>query len=96
MSHTHTHITPRISGTLRLSKHRRVAPADDPSAQVNLTDAPSNGELELPHEHDEQVGMTGGVTSPRVQQGAHDLKRGIQDTSGAVESNVAYEKLKRS
>lgn len=39
--------------------------------------------------------MTGGVQSSRVQQGARDLKRGIQDTSRAPETDDAYKKLKK-
>jgi hypothetical protein len=97
MSHTHTHIhTKRISGTLRLSKHRPTVADDSAQAETNLTDTPSTDALDLPHEHDEHVGMTGGVPSPLVQQGARDLKRGIKDTSRSVEANVAYEKLKAS
>lgn len=50
----------------------------------------------LPHERDEQVGMTGGVPSPMVQQAARDVEQGIKDTSRSEESNAAYEKLKSS
>ena len=49
----------------------------------------------LPHERDEKVGMTGGVQSARVQQGARDLKRGLQDTTRATEADAAYKKQKR-
>jgi hypothetical protein len=84
----------RISGTLRLSKPRPPNAADDASKHVDLTDPTHADEAKMPHERDEQVGMTGGITSPLVQQGARDLKRGVQDTSRAVESNAAYEKLK--
>ncbi len=50
---------------------------------------------ELPHERDEKAGATGGVPSARVQQGARDLKRGVRDTSRAVEADQAYRKLKK-
>ena len=49
----------------------------------------------MPHERDQQVGSTDGVPSARVQQGAKDVKRGVQDTSRALESNQAYEKQKK-
>ena len=50
---------------------------------------------ELPHERDEKSGMTDGVPSELVQQGARDLQRGLQDTSGSPESDAAYRKLKK-
>lgn len=49
----------------------------------------------LPHEQDESVGSTGGIPSPRVQQGNRDLKRGLVDTSRAPEADAAYRKLKK-
>jgi hypothetical protein len=88
--------TQRISGTLRLSKPRPANAVDDASRHVDLTSPTHSGEAKMPHELDEQVGMTGGVTSSMVQQGARDLKRGLQDTSRAVESNAAYDRLKSS
>lgn len=48
----------------------------------------------LPSERDEKVGMTGGVQSELIQQGALDLKRGIQDTGRATEADAAYKKQK--
>jgi hypothetical protein len=96
----------RIVGTLRLSKHRPNAANASPSAHINLSDAvtdspsdaprdtPNDARLDLPHDRDENVGMTGGVSSPLVEQAARDLKRGIKDTSRGAEANVAYQKLK--
>lgn len=72
---------------------RRTAAA--PVVAVDLTSSDSSTEALLPHERDQKVGMTGGVQSPRVQQGARDLKRGLQDTSRATEADVAYKKLKK-
>ena len=60
--------------------------------------APAKGPVagpELPHDRDEKSGSTGGVPSPRVEQGARDLKRGLQDTSRAPEADQAYRKLKK-
>ena len=62
----------------------------DPTAP----DTPA-ADLALPHERDETAGMTGGVQSPIVQQAARDLKRGVKDTSGAVEANEIYKRLKK-
>jgi hypothetical protein len=50
----------------------------------------------LPHEQDESVGSTGGVSSPAVQQAYKDVKRGLQDTSRGTAANAAYEKLKEN
>ena len=62
---------------------------------VDLTNAALSTSPELPNERDEKVDMTGGVQSARVQQGARDLKRGVKDTSRAVEADETYKKLKR-
>ena len=81
----------RIFGTLHLNK----PPAGSP-ARIDLTNTAKAESTALPHERDEQVGMTGGIPSAVVEQGARDLKRGIQDTSKSVETDEAYAKLKRS
>lgn len=97
------HVQPairRIHGTLHLQKPTASAEVD-PAARLDLTQDTKTtktthaSEPALPHERDEQVGMTGGIANPVVQQGARDLKRGIQDTSKSVETNVAYAKLKQ-
>jgi hypothetical protein len=98
MNHTMAHspapiARPRIRGTLRLNKPSAVH-AGNPT-HADLTHKRREVEPALPHERDEQVGMTGGIASPVVQQGARDLKRGIQDTSKSVEADAAYAKLKQ-
>ncbi len=50
----------------------------------------------LPHERDESVGMTGGVTSEPMQQAHKDLSRGLQDTDRGPETDRIYKKLKRT
>ncbi len=74
------------------------APPAAPARSVDLT-APKaskpSSEPMLPNDRDEKVGSTGGVPSPLVQQGARDLKRGMQDTSRATEAGAAYEKQKK-
>ncbi len=50
----------------------------------------------LPHERDESVGMTGGVTSVPMQQAHKDLARGLQDTDRGPVADHAYRKLKRA
>ncbi len=58
--------------------------------------APTSPAPALPHDRDEKdSATTGGVQSAEVQQGARDLKRGLQDTSRAPEANEAYKKLKK-
>lgn len=77
----------RLTRTGRLATRGSRTAADQTLAArntgVDLTlEAPSSDPA-LPHERDEKVGMTGGVQSSRVQQGARDLKRGSQNTSCA-------------
>jgi len=67
--------------------------SDAPATGVDLTSAAASSNPKMPHDRDETVGMTGGVPSARVQQGARDLKRGVQDTSRAPEADNAYKKL---
>jgi phosphoribosylanthranilate isomerase len=86
----------RISGTLRLPKHRVPANPTATGKHVDLTHPSDSNKTVMPHERDEQVGMTGGVASPMVEQAARDLKRGIKDTSRSVEADAAYKKLKSS
>jgi hypothetical protein len=73
-----------------------AAPIARAGTEVDLASgAPQSPDPLLPHERDEKTGMTGGVQSPRLQQGARDLKRGLQDTSRAPEADQAYRKLKK-
>lgn len=110
MNITSPHAQPasaRIHGTLHLRKRTAATDADTaahvdlthPTDNANNANSASNTHAQapaLPHERDEKVGMTGGIGSPVVQQAARDLKRGIQDTSKSVETDVAYAKLKQS
>lgn len=66
-----------------------------PAPSVATTSSAESSNPPLPHERDEKVGMTGGVQSARVQQGARDLKRGLRDTTRAPEADAAYRKLKK-
>jgi hypothetical protein len=52
-------------------------------------------DAKLPHERDESIGMTGGITSKTMQQAYRDLDRGLQDTDRGVEAGRTYKKLKR-
>lgn len=74
-----------------MNKHDQKSPA----RQRSSPPTPVPSELPLPHERDESAGMTGGVPSEVVQQGARDLKRGLEDTSRAPEADQAYKKLKK-
>ena len=89
----------RLTRTARLATRGSQTAADQTlaasSTGVDLTSAAPSSDPALPHERDEKVGMTGGLQSSRVQQGARDLKRGIQDTSRAPEADDAYKKLKK-
>jgi hypothetical protein len=65
-----------------------------PAANVDLTSPGASTSPAMPNDRDEKAGMTGGVSSKRVQQGAKDLKRGVQDTSRGLEADKAYQKQK--
>ena len=72
---------------------RKDDPQAEPSAHAGATAAA--GKPAMPHERDEDAGMTGGVPSPQVQQGHRDLQRGVEDTSRAPEADQAYKQLKK-
>jgi hypothetical protein len=72
-----------------------AAPAPAENTAVDLKSKPGSSAPALPHERDESVGMTGGLPSGTVQQGARDLKHGLEDTSRAPEADRAYKKLKK-
>ena len=63
--------------------------------KIDLTAPPASGQPALPHERDETVGMTGGITDPVIRQAHRDLEHGIEDTSGSNETDRAYRKLKQ-
>jgi hypothetical protein len=81
----------RAAYACRMNKHDTEAPAG------KLADPPTAvpSEPPLPHERDESTSMTGGVPSKVIQQGARDLKRGLEDTSRAPEAERAYKKLRK-
>jgi hypothetical protein len=80
--------------TLGVRRIKHASPAD-PNAGVDLTVRKASTEPLMPHHRDEKVGMTGGVPSPKVQQAARDVKRGLQDTSRATEADETYKKLRK-
>ncbi|WP_313071498.1 hypothetical protein [Melaminivora sp.] len=41
----------------------------------------------MPHERDQDVDMTSDTPDPRVQQGARDLERGLQDTDQGLQTD---------
>ncbi len=86
-------VTRRAAHAQTVETKRKPLSAAGGVATVDLTAPDSAAALTLPHERDETVGMTGGVPSPRVQQGARDLNRGLKDTSRAVEANETYKRL---
>ncbi|ABE42108.1 hypothetical protein [Polaromonas sp. JS666] len=76
-------------------------PGKSPRAQRPLPDQPITpadrsveSSLELPHERDEAVDMTGEQTSPLIEQAERDVRKGLKDTSKAPEMDRAYKKLK--
>ena len=79
----------------RAKTTRQGTPDKTPAPAVDLTAAEPSSQALMPNDRDEKVGMTSGAQSQTVQQGARDLKRGLQDTSRATEANNAYAKLKK-
>jgi len=76
-------------------------PGKSPRAQRPLPDQPITpadrsveSSLELPHERDEAVDMTGEQTSPLIEQAERDVRKGLKDTSKGPEMDRAYKKLK--
>jgi hypothetical protein len=75
-------------------------PAKEPREQRSRPEQPDSpkdsaveASLELPHDRDQSVDMTGAKTDPVVKQAARDVKRGVKDTSKSVEMDRAYKKL---
>ena len=76
-------------------KHQR-RPHKPTHVQVDRARRPPGGpEPALPHERDEMGSMTDGVSSPKMEQAARDMRRGPVDTSRAPEADAAYRKIKR-
>ena len=73
-----------VAGIRRIAGTIRLKPIGDKAATP-----------ELPHERDEEVGMTGGIPSQPMQQAYRDVKRGLIDTDRGVEAGRTYQKLKR-
>ena len=73
----------------------RVAAKKSVNTRVRAEVAKASA-AKLPHERDESVGMTGGVTSEPMQQAHMDLSRGLQDTDRGPEADRTYRKLKRA
>ena len=76
-------------------------PGKSPRAQRPLPDQPITpadrsveSSLELPHERDEAVDMTGEQTNPLIEQAERDVRKGLKDTSKGPEMDRAYKKLK--
>ena len=76
-------------------------PAKDPKPQRSLPDqheTPQDSSveetLELPHERDQAVDMTSAENSPVIEQAAHDIGKGLRDTSKAPEMDRTYKKQK--
>ena len=62
--------------------------------QATPADSSAESSMALPHERDQSPDMTGDAVPPEVAQAAHDLKRGIKDTSKGLEMDQAYKKLR--
>ena len=76
-------------------------PAKNPKAQPSLPgqnetlqDSSFEERLELPHERDQAVDMTSVENSPVIEQAAHDIGKGLRDTSKAPEMDRTYKKQK--
>ncbi|MDQ3059264.1 MAG: hypothetical protein M3R45_07010 [Pseudomonadota bacterium] len=64
-----------------------------PGGQPTFEDGSIENTLELPHDRDQAVDMTGGEQSvPLMEQAAKDIEDGRKDTSKQPEMNQAYQK----
>ncbi|MEO6321531.1 MAG: hypothetical protein ABIR56_12740, partial [Polaromonas sp.] len=94
--------TPFPSNTPDQPAAGKGLPAKEPQAQRSLPgqhETPEDGsvkdKLELPSDRDQAVDMTGGQTSPVIEQAARDINAGLKDTSKAPEMDQTYKKQKR-
>ena len=95
VSPSRTALQPELRALTKPPPGSPAQPAPATAAiQVDLTSAGESSSPSLPNERDGSVGMTGGEPSAAVEQGARDLKHGLQDTSRAPEADRAYKKLK--
>ncbi|MFZ4288042.1 hypothetical protein [Variovorax sp. HJSM1_2] len=90
--------TPPKSATLPSSPKNPQDPSLPDDKQLP-SDGPEDGahphgKPPLPHERDQSAHMTNGIPSPKVQQAAKDLARGLQDTSKAPEMERTYQRQK--
>ena len=61
--------------------------------QPDFKDGSAESSLELPSDRDQAADMTGGQIDPVIKQAAKDLKKGLEDTSKAIEADRTYKKL---
>ena len=97
MTKTHTKTQP-VNTTDQPAAGKGM-PAKDPQPQTTPPGGPGTfkdgsveNSLELPHERDQAVDMTGGQTSPLMEQAAQDIAHGLKDTSKQPEMNQTYQK----
>lgn len=100
MTKTRTHPTP--ANTPQQPAAGKGMPARDPQPQTTppggqgtFEDGSIENSLELPRDRDEAVDMTGGQTSPLMEQAAKDVEHGLKDTSKQPEMNQTYQKQKQ-
>ena len=66
------------------------------NTRVRGDGARTKSAAKLPHERDESVGMTDGISSASMKQAHEDLSRGLQDTDRGPEADRTYKKLQRT
>ncbi|MEO5658322.1 MAG: hypothetical protein ABIQ90_00800 [Polaromonas sp.] len=79
----------------------KARPARDPQPQKprvdrqpDISDGSVEDTLELPHDRDQAVDMTGGQPDPLIKQAGKDIDDGLKDTSKAQEMDQAYKKFR--
>jgi hypothetical protein len=78
-------------------------PANAPQTDREPTGEPQTAKdqsiknsMALPHDRDENTDMTDDAPRPEIEQASDDLAHGLVDTSRGVESNRAYEQVKKT
>lgn len=89
---TEEDVTPSAPVPARTQRRTDTTTQPAPQAHHNGPEDLDAPEGRLPHERDEAVSMTGGIPSPRVEQGFKDLQRGLEDTDQGLRAHRVGQK----
>ncbi|EER58326.1 conserved hypothetical protein [Acidovorax delafieldii 2AN] len=95
-TNTDPDVTPSAPVPARAQRRTDTTTHPAPQAHNNGPEDLDAPEGRLPHERDEAAAMTGGIPSPRVEQGFQDLQRGLEDTDQGLRAHRVGQKPIRS